>query len=160
LVQEGFAMRSKQLTTGAPAMYVVVLDEGDRVLDELAFFARKNRIGTASVTAIGGLSSATLAYFNVDNKEYEEIPVDEQVEVLTLAGDLIGDADHPQLHLHAVVGRRDGTTLGGHLRDARVRPTLEVMVTEAPPHLVRRIDTHSGLPLIDLDAWQTGTSST
>ncbi|MDR7304282.1 PPC domain-containing DNA-binding protein [Haloactinomyces albus] len=151
-------MRSKQLVTGAPGTYVVVLDAGDRVLDELTRFARSSGIGTASVTAIGGLSSATLAYFDVDTKQYQDIPVDEQVEVLTMTGVLVGD-DEPQMHLHAVLGRHDGTTRGGHLRAGLVRPTLEVMITESPPHLVRRHDPDSGLPLIDLDAWETGRSS-
>jgi predicted DNA-binding protein with PD1-like motif len=152
-------VRSKQLTTGTPSIHVVVLDTGDQLIAELESFARSARIGTASISAIGGLSSASLAYFNVDTKQYEDIPVNEQVEVLTLSGDLIGGNEEPQLHLHAVVGRRDGTTLGGHLKGGVVRPTLEVMVTVAPPHLVRRHDEQSGLALIDLDAWETGTSS-
>lgn len=151
-------MRSKQLVTGAPGTYVVVLDAGDHVLDELTRFARSSGIGTASVTAIGGLSNATLAYFDVDTKQYQDIPVDEQVEVLTMTGVVVGN-DEPQMHLHAVLGRHDGTTRGGHLRAGLVRPTLEVMVTESPPHLIRHYDQDSGLPLIDLDAWETGRSS-
>lgn len=153
-------MHSKQLVTGAPATYVVVLDTGDHVLDELARFARSAGVGTASVTAIGGLSNATLAYFDVDTKQYQDIPVQEQVEVLTMSGVVAaGDSDEPQMHLHAVLGRHDGTTRGGHLRSGLVRPTLEVMITESPPHVVRRYDEDSGLPLIDLTAWETGQSS-
>lgn len=154
------ALHSKQLTTGAPAVHVVVLDTDDRVQEQLAEFARDAQIGTASVTAIGGLRSATLAYFNIETKQYEDIPVDEQVEVLTLAGDIIGGAsNNPQTHLHVVVGRRDGTTLGGHLKDAVVRPTLEVMVTETNPQVVRRHDDGTGLALIDLEASEVGPSS-
>lgn len=153
-------MRSKQLVTGAPGTYVVVLDTGDSVLDELAGFARSAGIGTASVTAIGGLSGGTLAYFDIEKKQYQDIPVDEQVEVLSLTGVVAaGDTGEPQMHLHAVLGRHDGTTRGGHLRSGLVRPTLEVMVTESPPHVVRRYDDNSGLALIDLDAWETGRSS-
>lgn len=155
-------MRSKQLVTGAPSTYVVVLDGGDDVLDSLTDFTRAQHIGTASVSAVGALSTATLAYFDVETKQYRTIPVDEQVEVLTLTGVLVGTGtgvEHPQLHLHAVLGRSDGTTRGGHLRSGSVRPTLECMITESPPHLVRKYDEDSGLALIDLDAWQTGRSS-
>jgi predicted DNA-binding protein with PD1-like motif len=90
-------VRSKQLVTGAPATYVVVLDTGDDVLGEVAQFARSASIGTASITAIGGLSSATLAYFDVQAKQYVDIPVREQVEVLTLAGVVAYGQDEPQI---------------------------------------------------------------
>jgi predicted DNA-binding protein with PD1-like motif len=46
------------------------------------------------------------------------------------------------------VGRCDGTTRGGHLMRATVRPTLEVVLDDAPDHLVKRLDPESGLTLI------------
>ncbi|MFC7343968.1 PPC domain-containing DNA-binding protein [Saccharopolyspora griseoalba] len=152
-------MRSKQLVTGAPATYVAVLDSGDEVLDELSQFVRARGIGTGSVSAIGGLSRATLAYFDPETAEYQDIPVEEQVEVLSLTGVISSGRDEPELHLHAVLGRRDGSTRGGHLKAGRVHPTLEVSITESPPHVVRRYDESTGLALIDLDAWETGRSS-
>ncbi len=152
-------MRSKQLVTGAPATYVVVLDTGEEVLDQLSRFTRDQAIGTGALTAIGALSQATLAYFDIDSKRYQDIPIDEQVEVLSLAGVISGGDDDPQMHLHAVLGRHDGTTRGGHLRAGFVRPTLEITITESPPHVVRRYDESTGLALIDLDAWETGRSS-
>jgi predicted DNA-binding protein with PD1-like motif len=54
----------------------------------------------------------------------------------------------PKIHAHVVVGRRDGTALGGHLLDARVRPTLEVVLVETPATLRRTIDKTTGLPLL------------
>jgi predicted DNA-binding protein with PD1-like motif len=50
-----------------------------------------------------------------------------------------------------VVGRSDGTTRGGHLMEARVWPTLEVVLSETPKHLRRRHDEESGLALIVVD---------
>ena len=153
------ALKSKQLVTGAPGTYVVVLDTGDEVVEQLKRFAERSAVGTASITAIGGFSTATLAYFDIDSKQYQDIPVDEQVEVLSLSGVVAAGGEEPQLHMHAVLGRRDGSTRGGHLKAGHVRPTLEVMVTESPPHVVRHHDPASGLSLIDLDAWQTGRAS-
>ncbi len=152
-------MRSKQLVTGAPGTYVVVMDTGDEVVGELERFAGTARIGTASVTAIGGLSSAALAYFDIDSQQYRDIPVEEQSEVLTVNGVVAAGEEGPQLHLHAVLGLRDGSTRGGHLKAGHVRPTLEVMCTESPPHIVRRKDPDTGLALIDLDARETGSAS-
>jgi hypothetical protein len=89
-----------------------------------------------------------LGYFDWTSKEYQRIPIQEQVEVLALVGD-IGVADgEPRLHAHVVVGKRDGTAHGGHLLEAHVRPTLEVVIVESPAHLERRFDAKTGLSLI------------
>jgi uncharacterized protein len=50
-----------------------------------------------------------------------------------------------------VLGRRDGTAHGGHLLEAHVRPTLEVMLTESPVQLRRVFDPGVGLALIEID---------
>src|SRR5689334_19145226 len=54
----------------------------------------------------------------------------------------------PALHAHLVVGKRDGTAMAGHLGEAHVRPTLEVILTESPAHLRKAKDPQSGLALI------------
>ena len=91
-----------------------------------------------------------LGYFDRERKEYEEIPVDEQVEVLSLVGDVALDPDGaPVVHAHAVLGKRDGSTAGGHLLEGHVRPTLEVMLIESPAHLRKRHDPETGLALIE-----------
>jgi len=93
-----------------------------------------------------------LTRFAEDRKDYERIPVKEQVEVLALVGDIALQEGKPKLHAHVVLGRRDGSACGGHLLEARVRPTLEVIVTELPAHLRRRHDAVTGLALIDIQA--------
>ena len=64
--------------------------------------------------------------------------------------DIALDRGEPKVHAHIVVGKSDGTAHGGHLLEARVRPTLEVILTESPRHLHKRFDPESGLALIDL----------
>jgi hypothetical protein len=56
----------------------------------------------------------------------------------------------PKVHTHVVVGKADGTAHGGHLIEAHVRPTLEVVLVEPPQHLQRQSDPESGLALIRL----------
>ena len=100
------------------------------------------------MTAIGAFSSVKLGYFDWETKAYRTIPVDEQVEVLSLLGDVATKDGEPAVHAHVVVGRSDGTTRGGHLLEAHVRPTLEVILDESPSHLRKRHDPESGLALI------------
>jgi hypothetical protein len=61
--------------------------------------------------------------------------------------------DKPNIHAHVVLGKRDRSTAGGHLIEARVRPTLEVILTESPKHLTRELDKGSGLALITLNGY-------
>lgn len=115
----------------------------------LTRFAEEQDLDAASFTAIGAFSEAMLGYFAWETKDYERIAVPEQVEVLSLLGDITRAPDaRRQVHAHAVLGRRDGSARGGHLLSAKVRPTLEVIVSEAPGHLRREHDPESGLALI------------
>ena len=131
-------------------MFVLVLETGDEVVAKLTAFATSRSLAGSHFTGIGAFRDVVLGYFAWEDKQYRRIALSEQVEVLSLVGDITGGRDGPALHAHVVVGRADGTAHGGHLIDAVVRPTLEVMLTESPRHLVRRHDETSGLALIKL----------
>lgn len=144
-------MRWKLLDAGPPATYAVVLAKGDEAIAALTGFVRERGINAASVSAIGAFERALVGYFDWEQKEYRHIPVAEQVEVLSLLGDVARGTDgQPSLHVHAVLGRHDGSVVGGHLLEGRVRPTLEVVLIEPPAHLKKRDDPESGLALIAL----------
>jgi predicted DNA-binding protein with PD1-like motif len=141
------AVKSKQL---GGDRWALVFDKGDEPMAELERFARDHDLTAASFTGIGAFEEVVLGYFDRERKEYEEIPVREQVEVLSLAGDVaVGDGE-PKVHAHVVVGKRDGTAYGGHLLRGRVWPTLEVVLTGSPAELRKSHDPETGLALIDL----------
>jgi uncharacterized protein len=140
-------MKSKLINDGPQKTYVLVLDKGDEAVASIEGFARENRI--AALTGIGAFSDAVLGFFDWDTKDYRKIPVNEQVEVVALLGDIaLGPEGKPAPHPHVVVSRADGIAMGGHLLEAHVRPTLEVVLTESPRHLHKRKDRDSGLALI------------
>jgi predicted DNA-binding protein with PD1-like motif len=146
-------VKAKRLDKESAApTWVLVLDKGDEVVKSIAAFARDHGLAAAHFTAIGAFSEATLGYFDRDLRDYTRIAIPEQVEVLSLVGDIALADNQPQVHAHAVVGKRDGTAHGGHVLQATVWPTLEVVLIEAPRHLRRRMDPAVGLALIDLDA--------
>ena len=78
-------------------------------------FAKREHLSAASFTGIGAFSDVKLGFFDRVRKDYEPIPIAEQVEVLTLAGDIAMKDGEPQVHAHVVVGKADGTAWGGHL---------------------------------------------
>ena len=144
-------MRWKLLDRGPPATYAVVLATGEEAMQSLQKFVRAQKIDAAGLTAIGAFERAVVGYFDWDKKDYKRIPVDEQVEVLSLIGDVAEAEGKPVLHIHAVLGRSDGSVVGGHLLEGHVRPTLEVILTQPPAHLRKKKDPETGLALIALD---------
>src|SRR5262245_7440851 len=119
-------MKSKLLQE-SPKTYALVFDKGDEVMAGLSDFAKRERLSGSHFTAIGALSGVTLGYFDRARKDYKKIPIEEQVEVLALVGDIALDQGEPKVHAHIVIGKADGSAYGGHLIDARVWPTLEVI---------------------------------
>lgn len=142
-------MKSRLLQEDGGRTFVLVFEKGDEALSGLESLAREEGVTAARFTGIGAFSAATLGYFDRDRKDYKEIPVSEQVEVLSLLGDVAVEDDEPKVHAHVVLGRSDGSAIGGHLLEARVWPTLEVIFDEAPAHLRKRSDPETGLALID-----------
>jgi len=145
-------MRTQVLQQEGETTYAVVFEKGDEFVSGMLEFAHAQRLDTAPFTAIGAFSRATLGYFDRDRKDYRKIPIDEQVEVLSLIGNIARDNTEPKIHAHVVVGKADGTAHGGHILEAHIWPTLEVIVVELPRHLRRTTDRETGLALIRLDA--------
>ncbi|WP_332743016.1 PPC domain-containing DNA-binding protein [Hydrogenophaga sp.] len=145
-------MRWKLISQDTERTYALVLAEGDEVVSTIEAFAREHKLTASRLSAIGALCQVGLGYFDWDKKDYLPIDFDEQLKVLSLLGDLALHEDAPKLHAHVVLGRRDGSTCGGHLMRATVRPTLEVLLVESPAHLRRAFDPASGLPLIHIES--------
>src|ERR1700753_657439 len=135
---------------GEARMWCVVLEKGEKVKEQMLALVKQEGIENASCAALGAFEKATIAYFDWEKKTYQNIPVDEQVEVITLTGDIVpDDKGDASLHAHTVLGRSDGSTRGGHLIEGHVRPTLEITVTELPAHLKRHKHPELGLALIE-----------
>jgi uncharacterized protein len=135
----------------SPKTFVLVFQRGDELATGLSKFAEEQKLSAASFKAIGALSSVRLGWLSWESKKYEPaVVLDEQVELLSLIGDVALKDGKPVVHAHAVVGRKDGTAHGGHLLEAHIRPTCEVVLTESPTHLQKFIDPESGIALIRL----------
>ncbi|HEX4342651.1 MAG TPA: PPC domain-containing DNA-binding protein [Verrucomicrobiae bacterium] len=133
-----------------PRTLAIIFETGDEAMAGLRQVAIEHGITAATFSAIGAFEHVTLGYFSFQKNDYKHIPVIEQVEVLSLLGDVALEDGSPQIHAHVVVGKSDGTAHGGHLISGVVRPTLEVILTESPAHLVRKHDPVTGLALIEL----------
>ncbi len=145
-------MRHKILNETGERTHALIFDTENEPMSLLQRFCEEHEVMAARFTAIGAFRSAVLGYFNWERKEYDRIPIDEQVEVLSLIGDVALSDGKPKIHAHVVLGRHDGSTRGGHLLEAQVRPTLEVLLIESPAWLKRTMNAEARIPLIDIDA--------
>jgi hypothetical protein len=143
-------MKFQKLGQSAQEVFALIFGKGDEFIGGLTEFAESNNIGGSHFTAIGAFSDVTLGYFDRQRKDYKKIPIEQQVEVLSLVGDIALKDGRPQVHAHVVVGMSEGTARGGHILAAHVWPTLEVVLSESPRHLRRKIDAETGLALIEL----------
>lgn len=143
-------MHVQQLAgTRGTRRWCLVLETGDELMEGLEVFADEVGLRAGRLTALGAFRRATLAFFDWSSRDYQEIPVEEQVEVTSLVGDVGRTEDGAVVvHVHCVLGRRDGSALTGHLMEGVVRPTLELFLDEGEGELTRRPDEESGLELI------------
>ena len=140
-----------KLVDEKPKTFVLVFETGDELAGLLKQFASQQKLASASFKAIGALSAVKLGWLDWRTKQYEpSVHLEEQIELLSLIGDVAVKDGEPQVHAHLVVGKRDGTAHGGHLLQAHVRPTCELVLTESPAHLRKEFDSAAGIPLIKL----------
>ncbi len=128
--------------------FLLVMDQGDKAFAEITAFAAKHQMTAASMTAIGACRSATLSYFDPEISDYIHQHFDEQMEIAAFIGGIADDDGSPALHAHVVLGRKDFTAVAGHVDELEVFPTMEVVLTESPAHLRKKLDKRTGLTLI------------
>ena len=145
-------MRIRQVGRNDVRTFALAFESGEEVASGLVAFAREHRIRAAGFTAIGALQDVVLGYWEWESKRYRRNPIREQVEVVSLLGNVaLGPEGAPTVHAHVVVAKVDGAAFGGHLLEGHVRPTLEVVLEESPATLQRSIDPDTGLALLALD---------
>jgi predicted DNA-binding protein with PD1-like motif len=137
------------LGDGDVKTYLLVFHTGQEVMKGLLAFARKHGLTAGHLTGIGALSDAVVGYFDPQKKLYLKIPEKGQAELLSLTGNLALYNGEPFFHVHVALGLRDGSTRGGHLFEAVVRPTVELVLTTFSTSVRRKIDPETGLPLLD-----------
>jgi len=144
-------MTSKLINNNGTKTFAVVFRDGDEVVEQLSKFAGKNKLNASQFTGIGAFSEVTLGFFDFAQKDYNRNEIKEQVELLSLVGDITRYNNEHKIHAHVVVGKSNGAAFGGHLLKAIVHPTVELIITESHAFLERQMDEATGLPLIKIE---------
>ncbi len=134
---------------------MVILEPGEPVIETLTTYLSQQGVMAGRISAIGGFSEARIKYWNPESKSYEERAVRQQVEVISLLGDVSEKDGNPFVHAHVTLGDAQYNTIAGHLGEATAYPTLEVFVTLFDGALRRQEDPQTRLAVIHPDASQS-----
>ncbi|MCC6047395.1 MAG: DUF296 domain-containing protein [Desulfurococcaceae archaeon] len=118
--------------------YVLRVPEDEELLTYITRFAKASSVRLGLVLAIGALKGCKLGYYDQRAQRYEVVEIDEEVELVSALGNVSIREGEPFVHMHVSVGRRDGSTVSGHLIEARVFVAEVVLLgLEGGPELVR-----------------------
>ena len=128
--------------------YIVRMDRGEEILEELRVFAEKEGIRLASVTALGAVKDFTVGVFDTAAKVYKSNRFQGVYEIVSLVGTINTKDGAFYCHLHMCAADQEGHAFGGHLNEAVVSATCELVVTCLPGQTDRVFSDEIGLNLI------------
>jgi uncharacterized protein len=131
--------------------YLIRLERGEEIVSTIKNFCKENNISNGSFSGIGSLENPTLAHYRVDSKKYSEKKFEGIFEVTGLLGNIAGLNDDIVLHPHISLSDEQMQTYGGHLVNAQVSATMEIIITVFPTHYEKKQSKEIGLNLWKLN---------
>jgi len=123
--------------------FCLIFEDGEEIIDSLIKFSIKHQLGSSYLSGSGGLAIVTLGYDDPGRNVHNDNKVRETVQVLSLDGFITIDSGTPHIDARAVIGKADGTALGGKLLAASASPRCEIIVSETPRYMRRHEDPHT-----------------
>ncbi len=143
-------MNYKLINDDKQKTYAIILESGEEAMEQIKAFTRKLNLSASRFTAIGAFSDTTVGFFDFSIKDYKKNRFNQQMEVVSLVGDISVYKNEYKVHAHVVLADEKGIAYGGHLLKGSVHPTLEIILDESPLYLKRVMDENSGIPLIKI----------
>src|SRR3989344_6571594 len=128
-------------------MVVMNLARGEELMATLSSWCVENQVVGATLAGLGAADELEIAYYNLGTKTFERHMIKEDVEILSLVGNVAMLEDQRILHIHGTFGRKDLSTFGGHIFALRVSGACEVHLTVFPQAFTRAYDEQTGLNL-------------
>ena len=128
--------------------YIVRMDPGEEILTQLKVFAEQEGVKLASVTALGAVKDFTVGVFDTGAKVYKSNRFQGVYEIVSLVGTINTMNDAFYCHLHMCAADQEGHAFGGHLNEAVISATCELVVTCLPGRTDRVFSDEVGLNLI------------
>ena len=126
-------------------VHVFRVKPGQELLGEIASYCQEHSISSGVVIGIiGSVESARLHFLTELPGKYEGVQYSGPLEIVCAQGSVAVQNDSPIIHIHIQLSRQD-ICRGGHLAEATVFSTAEVVIGELDRQLWRRSDSYTGL---------------
>ena len=130
--------------------YLVRINRGGSIIASLLDLAKKEKIVSGFFIGIGATDKTTLAHYSVENQKYSEKEYDFAFELTNLTGSIATLKGDLSVHAHATLADDQFKTYAGHLVEARVSGTCEVLVIPLGKEIKKKFDKQTGLNILDL----------
>lgn len=137
-----------QVITSEKSFYLLRFDRNEHLWDHLTTFCKKENIQAATFSAIGAAGELLLSFYHLPEKKYADHSVKEDVEILTITGNISLLQDNYIVHAHGSFGKQDLSVIGGHIKCLVVSATCEVSLQVLPGKIERAYDNNTGLNLL------------
>jgi len=131
--------------------FLVRLEKGEKVISSIKGFCKKLDIKNALFMGLGSIEDPTLAHYNVNSKKYKEKALPGIFEATSLVGNAALFESEPLIHGHINLSDDEMRSFGGHLVEATVSATMELMVQDLRSSKMKKYDERIGLKLFELD---------
>ncbi len=131
--------------------YVMRINPDTPLVATLQEFCESQKIDSAVISGIGSLKSATLGFFDPETKKYQEKTFSEPLEMASLSGNVSIKDGKPLPHLHVTIAGSNYKAYAGHLVEAQVSLTAEIIIEPLPGSLQKTFDKKTGLNLFDFN---------
>lgn len=128
--------------------YVLRFDLDEDVVAGMKKFAETEGITAASFTGIGAAKRVVLSYYEIKDKVYLDKTITDDVEIVGMIGNIATKDGATAIHIHGTFSDPTCVVWGGHVKEAIVSATCEIMLRRYPGTLVRQFDERTGLNLL------------
>lgn len=129
--------------------FFVRLERGEEIISSLAALAEKEDIALGCVSGLGAVDRFTAGVFFPQEKVYRKNDFHGNFEITSLTGTITRMDGKPYLHLHMSAGNEYGKVMGGHLNEAHVSATCEIVVRVVDGSVGRAFSDEIGLNLFE-----------
>ena len=123
------------------------IDKGEEILEKIKEIALAENIKLANINALGATNDFTVGVFKTAEKKYYANHFQGDFEIVSLTGTINTMNDEFYSHIHMSAGNEKGEVFGGHLNQAYVSATCEMVITIIDGKVDREFNEEIGLNL-------------
>ena len=130
--------------------YIILFERGEKIIASLMALCEAEKIEAGFFNGLGAVGEVELAHFSLPKKEYSFLKLSGQYEITSFHGNISTLDGKPYIHSHITVGDDKFEARSGHLKEAVVSVTAEIVLMTLEGQLTRSKDLATGINLLDL----------